>query len=273
MTVHLGKSAGRMHSYGTLKRSYVLLPFLTGTPGRRVQHWGRRGHVSARTRRALTAPRHALQTHHPEIPQTLASREPPAPPGRRWEALRAFRPLGPPAPADPRPAGLPRSPGPRVLPTAPYRAAARPSAASPRPISSPGPGQHRSRPPPTPPGRAVPPARLQRGGASRRECPGRGAGSARPSAEPRAAPGPGPGPPLLLAWPPPAAGDSGESDVRLVSEQFPQSPQKLSFYSCFGSARLFQFCMPPDTLLLHCLFHVSLGGSPKCQRGNHHAHI
>ncbi|KAI5946608.1 Post-GPI attachment to proteins factor 6 [Manis javanica] len=59
-------------------------------------------------------------------------------------------------------------------------------------------------------------------------------------------------------------------DVRLVSEQFPQSPQKLSFYSCFGSARLFQFCMPPDTLLLHCLFHVSLGGSPKCQRGNHH---
>ncbi|XP_036873358.2 post-GPI attachment to proteins factor 6-like isoform X5 [Manis javanica] len=69
---------------------------------------------------------------------------------------------------------------------------------------------------------------------------------------------------LLLAWPPPAAGDSGESDVRLVSEQFSQSPQKLSFYSWYGSTRLFQFRVPPDTVLLRCLFHVSRGGSPTC---------
>ncbi|KAI5272386.1 Post-Gpi Attachment To Proteins Factor 6 [Manis pentadactyla] len=57
--------------------------------------------------------------------------------------------------------------------------------------------------------------------------------------------------------------------VRLVSEQFLQSLHKLSFYSWYGSARLFQFHVPPDTMLLCCLFHVSRGGSPVCQRGDH----
>ncbi|XP_004403139.1 PREDICTED: transmembrane protein 8A [Odobenus rosmarus divergens] len=70
---------------------------------------------------------------------------------------------------------------------------------------------------------------------------------------------------MLLAGPPPAvAGDSRKSDVRLVSEHFSQSPQKLSFYSWYGSARLFHFRVPPDTVLLRWLLQVSRGSSPAC---------
>ncbi|XP_070341441.1 post-GPI attachment to proteins factor 6 isoform X4 [Equus asinus] len=70
---------------------------------------------------------------------------------------------------------------------------------------------------------------------------------------------------LLLARPPPgAAGDSQKGDVRLVSEQFSQSPQKLSFYSWYGSARLFHFRVPPDAVLLRWLLQVSWGSSPTC---------
>lgn len=70
---------------------------------------------------------------------------------------------------------------------------------------------------------------------------------------------------LLLARPPPAAaGDSRKNDIRLVSEQFSQSPQKLSFYSWYGSARLFHFRVPPDTVLLRWLLQVSRGGGPTC---------
>ncbi|XP_070341440.1 post-GPI attachment to proteins factor 6 isoform X3 [Equus asinus] len=53
-------------------------------------------------------------------------------------------------------------------------------------------------------------------------------------------------------------------DVRLVSEQFSQSPQKLSFYSWYGSARLFHFRVPPDAVLLRWLLQVSWGSSPTC---------
>lgn len=70
---------------------------------------------------------------------------------------------------------------------------------------------------------------------------------------------------LLLAWPPPAAsGDTRKSDIRMVSEQFSQSPQKLSFYSWYGSARLFHFRVPPDTVLLRWLLQVSQSGGPTC---------
>ncbi|GAB1300748.1 Post-GPI attachment to proteins factor 6 [Apodemus speciosus] len=69
---------------------------------------------------------------------------------------------------------------------------------------------------------------------------------------------------LLLARPPPAAaGNSKESEAGLVSEHFSQAPQKLSFYSWYGSARLFHFRVPPDTVLLQWLLHVSQGG-PSC---------
>nr|KAF6491305.1 hypothetical protein HJG59_018478 [Molossus molossus] len=54
------------------------------------------------------------------------------------------------------------------------------------------------------------------------------------------------------------------SDFRLVSEQFSQSPQKLSFYSWYGNARLFYFRVPPDTVLLHWLLQVSQGGDLTC---------
>ncbi|XP_036316183.1 post-GPI attachment to proteins factor 6 isoform X1 [Pipistrellus kuhlii] len=72
---------------------------------------------------------------------------------------------------------------------------------------------------------------------------------------------------LLLARPSPAAaGDTSKSDTRLVSEQFSQSPQKLSFYSWYGSARLFHFRVPPDTVLLRWLLQVSQGGDPTCAK-------
>ncbi|XP_052614794.1 post-GPI attachment to proteins factor 6 isoform X4 [Peromyscus californicus insignis] len=69
---------------------------------------------------------------------------------------------------------------------------------------------------------------------------------------------------LLLARPPPAAaGDSKKSEAGLVSEHFSQAPQKLSFYSWYGSTRLFHFRVPPDTVLLRWLLHVSQSG-PSC---------
>ncbi|XP_036134622.1 post-GPI attachment to proteins factor 6-like [Molossus molossus] len=70
--------------------------------------------------------------------------------------------------------------------------------------------------------------------------------------------------PLLARPPPAAAGDSRKSDFRLVSEQYSQSPQKLSFYSWYGSARLFHFRVPPDSVLLRWLLQVSPGGGPTC---------
>lgn len=49
-----------------------------------------------------------------------------------------------------------------------------------------------------------------------------------------------------------------------MSEHFSQSPQKLSFYSWYGSARLFRFRVPPDTVLLRWLLQVSRGSGPAC---------
>ncbi|XP_012515088.1 PREDICTED: transmembrane protein 8A [Propithecus coquereli] len=69
---------------------------------------------------------------------------------------------------------------------------------------------------------------------------------------------------LLLARPPPAAGDSSKSEAGLVSEHFSQAPQRLSFYSWYGSARLFRFHVPPDTVLLRWLLQVSRGSGPTC---------
>nr|XP_039334269.1 post-GPI attachment to proteins factor 6 isoform X2 [Saimiri boliviensis boliviensis] len=70
---------------------------------------------------------------------------------------------------------------------------------------------------------------------------------------------------LLLARPPPsAAGDSRKSEAGLVSEHFSQAPQRLSFYSWYGSARLFRFRVPPDTVLLHWLLQVSRDSGAAC---------
>ncbi|XP_021492879.1 post-GPI attachment to proteins factor 6 isoform X1 [Meriones unguiculatus] len=69
---------------------------------------------------------------------------------------------------------------------------------------------------------------------------------------------------LLLARPPPAAaGNSKKSEAGLASEHFTQAPQKLSFYSWYGSTRLFHFRVPPDTVLLRWILHVSQRG-PSC---------
>lgn len=54
------------------------------------------------------------------------------------------------------------------------------------------------------------------------------------------------------------------ADVRLVSEHFSQAPQKLAFYGWYGSAALFHFRVPPDTVLLRWLLQVSRGGGPAC---------
>ncbi|XP_032125256.1 post-GPI attachment to proteins factor 6 [Sapajus apella] len=70
---------------------------------------------------------------------------------------------------------------------------------------------------------------------------------------------------LLLARPPPsAAGDSRKSEPGLVSEHFSQAPQRLSFYSWYGSARLFRFRVPPDTVLLRWLLQVSRDSGAAC---------
>ncbi|XP_054993086.1 post-GPI attachment to proteins factor 6 isoform X2 [Sorex araneus] len=70
---------------------------------------------------------------------------------------------------------------------------------------------------------------------------------------------------LLLARAPRAAGGDGwKGDSRLVSEQFSQTPQKLSFYSWYGSARLFCFRVPPDTVLLRWLLQVTWNGGRAC---------
>lgn len=50
----------------------------------------------------------------------------------------------------------------------------------------------------------------------------------------------------------------------LVSEHFSQAPQRLSFYSWYGSARLFRFRVPPDTVLLRWLLQVSREGGTAC---------
>ncbi|XP_010618908.1 post-GPI attachment to proteins factor 6 isoform X1 [Fukomys damarensis] len=54
------------------------------------------------------------------------------------------------------------------------------------------------------------------------------------------------------------------TEARLVSEHFSQAPQKLSFYNWYGSARLFHFRVPPDTILLRWLLHVSWDSGPTC---------
>lgn len=56
----------------------------------------------------------------------------------------------------------------------------------------------------------------------------------------------------------------GPLDSRLVSEQFSQAPQKLAFYNWYGSARLFHFRVPPDTVLLRWLLQVTRGSGPAC---------
>ncbi|XP_005007394.1 post-GPI attachment to proteins factor 6 isoform X2 [Cavia porcellus] len=66
---------------------------------------------------------------------------------------------------------------------------------------------------------------------------------------------------LLLAQHLPSAGGY---EARLVSEHFSQAPQKLSFYSWYGNARLFHFRVPPDTVLLRWLLHVSWDRDSTC---------
>ncbi|XP_063652443.1 post-GPI attachment to proteins factor 6 isoform X5 [Pan troglodytes] len=53
-------------------------------------------------------------------------------------------------------------------------------------------------------------------------------------------------------------------EVGLVSEHFSQAPQRLSFYSWYGSARLFRFRVPPDAVLLRWLLQVSRESGAAC---------
>lgn len=71
------------------------------------------------------------------------------------------------------------------------------------------------------------------------------------------------GPQHLSLWP-----REHVSDSRLVSEQFSQTPQKLSFYSWYGSSRLFRFLVPSDTVLLRWLLQVTWNGGHACARAD-----
>lgn len=53
-----------------------------------------------------------------------------------------------------------------------------------------------------------------------------------------------------------------------MSEQFSQTPQKLSFYSWYGSSRLFRFLVPSDTVLLRWLLQVTWNGGHACARAD-----
>ncbi|XP_069875767.1 post-GPI attachment to proteins factor 6-like [Dipodomys merriami] len=57
---------------------------------------------------------------------------------------------------------------------------------------------------------------------------------------------------------------AGRGEADLVPEHFSQAPQKLSFYSWYGSVRLFHFRVPPDTARLHWLLHASQESSRAC---------
>ncbi|XP_012587175.1 PREDICTED: transmembrane protein 8A [Condylura cristata] len=63
------------------------------------------------------------------------------------------------------------------------------------------------------------------------------------------------------------------AEGRLVSEQFLQTPQKLSPYSWYGSARLFRFRVPPDTVLLRWLLGVARAGGPACAQAEVTVHF
>ncbi|XP_040829587.1 post-GPI attachment to proteins factor 6 isoform X3 [Ochotona curzoniae] len=78
---------------------------------------------------------------------------------------------------------------------------------------------------------------------------------------------------LLLALPRFAAGDGGKSEPGLVFEHFSQAPQKLSTYSWYGSARLFRFHVPRDTVLLRWLLQASQDSGLACAEMNITVHF
>ncbi|KAM5228396.1 post-GPI attachment to proteins factor 6 [Ctenodactylus gundi] len=103
---------------------------------------------------------------------------------------------------------------------------------------------------------------------------GPGAGRGGPAREAAAAPGSLLLPLLLLLLArAPTASGGARGDPRLVSEHFSQAPQKLAFYSWYGSARLFRFRVPADTVLLRWFLHVSQGSGPTCSDAEITVHL
>ncbi|XP_051878225.1 post-GPI attachment to proteins factor 6 isoform X2 [Pristis pectinata] len=58
-----------------------------------------------------------------------------------------------------------------------------------------------------------------------------------------------------------------------VSEYYSQAPQKLSLYSWYGSARLFVFQVPENTVLMRWILQASKGKGPECQNINVTVHF
>ncbi|XP_069762160.1 post-GPI attachment to proteins factor 6 isoform X2 [Narcine bancroftii] len=58
-----------------------------------------------------------------------------------------------------------------------------------------------------------------------------------------------------------------------VSEYYSQAPQKLSLYSWYGSARLFVFQVPENTVQMRWILQASKGKGPKCQNINVTVHF
>lgn len=54
------------------------------------------------------------------------------------------------------------------------------------------------------------------------------------------------------------------SDPAFLSEYFSQSSQTLSFYSWYGSAKIFRFRVPEDTVLLRWLLQASRDKGSGC---------
>ncbi|XP_060116647.1 post-GPI attachment to proteins factor 6 [Heteronotia binoei] len=72
--------------------------------------------------------------------------------------------------------------------------------------------------------------------------------------------------PLLAASPGGKELQSGAPDgATYLSEYFSQSAQRLSFYRWYGTAKLFRFRVPEDTVLVRWLLQASRGTGPECR--------
>ncbi|XP_034297232.1 post-GPI attachment to proteins factor 6 isoform X2 [Pantherophis guttatus] len=65
----------------------------------------------------------------------------------------------------------------------------------------------------------------------------------------------------------------GAEDPAFLSEYFSQSSQTLSFYSWYGSAKIFRFRVPEDTVLLRWLLQASRDKGPGCGKTQVTFHI
>ncbi|XP_068099675.1 post-GPI attachment to proteins factor 6 [Hyperolius riggenbachi] len=73
---------------------------------------------------------------------------------------------------------------------------------------------------------------------------------------------------LTSCWP-----ASTSQDLSYVSEIYAQGPQRLSFYNWYGNARLYQFRVPVDAVLLRWFLQANRGKGSKCENAEITVHF